>query len=278
MRMRFPLISLALYATLITVVLCGALIGVASVFGSFNPTFEIAYVSYPARRTATDLFVLDIAHGIRHNLTRTPEFYEGAPAWSPDGEWIAFQSNRHGAIRIYIMDKNGRNARVIADQPGTFPRWTRDGSQIVFSSGQTDIYTVTLATGELLQIAGSGLQTTGQVINVDLATDRGDMGGAAAPDGSRIVFMRHQNGQWGIYSAHDRTRAGAQLLVPLGRSYYEVPAWSPDSRQIAYVLLQNGNYDLHIVDVHPDGTAGAGRRLTFTPSVDSAPAWRPIRH
>mgnify|MGYP001567980492 CR=1 FL=1 len=38
------------------------------------------------------------------------------PTWSPDGNWIAFASNRGGKMGVYIMDKNGGNAQLLTDK------------------------------------------------------------------------------------------------------------------------------------------------------------------
>ncbi len=40
------------------------------------------------------------------------------PSWSPDGNWIAFASTRGGRLDVYIMDKNGNNARPLTGDVG----------------------------------------------------------------------------------------------------------------------------------------------------------------
>jgi Tol biopolymer transport system component len=253
-------------------------LGIASahMIGRAYPTNEIAYVAFSNRVLVSDIFLYDATHRAHRNITRTPDAYESAPAWSPDGQHIAFQSDRDGAVSLYLMDHAGRGVRRLTDQPGTFPRWTRDGSQIVFNRGANDAFTLTLATGELMQVGGTGIQTTSQMLNVDLALDRGDMGGITAPDGSWIAFMRFANGAWGIYSARNRMRADAQLLAPLGRSYNEIPVWSPDSQRLAYVAVHERNTDVYVVTVRADGSPGAIQRVTHAPGLDVLPTWRPF--
>src|SRR5262245_21595067 len=42
----------------------------------------------------------------------------GDAAWSPDGRQIAFSSDMSGAVRLWIMDANGRHAHMVAgDRP-----------------------------------------------------------------------------------------------------------------------------------------------------------------
>ena len=64
--------------------------------------------------------------------------YDGNPTWSPDGQKIAFQSNRAGDSDIYVMDADGSNLRSLAytyNYEG-YPAWSPDGTQIAFVSNR----------------------------------------------------------------------------------------------------------------------------------------------
>ena len=58
------------------------------------------------------------------NLTRHPS-EDRIPAWSPDGNWIAFMSTREGNWNIYIMEANGENQTRVTHHPGvdSSPIW-----------------------------------------------------------------------------------------------------------------------------------------------------------
>ncbi len=67
------------------------------------------------------------------------------PAWSPDGQKIAFMSARDGNLEIYVMDADGTNqTRLTKDATGdTFPAWSPDGQKIAFTAnrdGNSEIY------------------------------------------------------------------------------------------------------------------------------------------
>ena len=58
------------------------------------------------------------------------------PAWSPDGDEIAFVSDRDGNNDIYVMNADGSNVKRLTNDPNEdyFPGWSPDSEWIVFSS------------------------------------------------------------------------------------------------------------------------------------------------
>ncbi|MDD5397783.1 MAG: hypothetical protein PHU70_01765 [Dehalococcoidia bacterium] len=58
------------------------------------------------------------------------------PAWSPDGNRIAFQSNENGNFEVYVMypDGSGRTRLTSGLTDNKYPAWSPDGSKIVFYS------------------------------------------------------------------------------------------------------------------------------------------------
>ena len=73
---------------------------------------------------------MDADGGNQTSLTNNPGSYF-QPAWSPDGDKIAFTSNRDGNPEVYVMDADGANPTSLTNNPGstTEPAWSPDGSQ-----------------------------------------------------------------------------------------------------------------------------------------------------
>ncbi|SPD75286.1 hypothetical protein PITCH_A510021 [uncultured Desulfobacterium sp.] len=88
------------------------------------------------------------------------------PAWSPDGNWIIFVSDRDGEgyLDIWIMDSMGQNMQKVRDcGPDCYsPTFSPDGLKIAFKQGE-NIYTINLDGSDLTQVTFSG-NYTGQPV------------------------------------------------------------------------------------------------------------------
>ena len=63
-----------------------------------------------------------------------------APAVSPDREWVAFQSDRNGALELYIARTDGSEVRQItmgSDGTAGIPTWSPDSAFLVYTSTMT---------------------------------------------------------------------------------------------------------------------------------------------
>ena len=62
-----------------------------------------------------DLFTVPVEHGVTRNLTQRGDAHDREAAWSPDGERIAFISDRSGEEQVYVIDEKGGEARALTD-------------------------------------------------------------------------------------------------------------------------------------------------------------------
>lgn len=131
--------------------------------------------------------------------------WDSNPAWSPDGERIAFSSNRGGPHSIWVSQRDGRGAVQIADFGGAFienPAWSPNGALIAFDGspkGQTAIFTVSPEGGTPRQISDG------------LGDNRNP---AWSRDGAWIYFESNRSGEWRIYA--QPTSGGAPIEVTAG--------------------------------------------------------------
>ncbi|MCM2257252.1 MAG: protein kinase [Vicinamibacteria bacterium] len=133
-----------------------------------------------------DLGVLEVAGGAPTPLVRTP-FLEIEGRLSPDGAWLALQSDESGRDEVYVQAFPGGEQKLrISTNGGRYPVWSRDGRALFHISGSGD-----LVESELAAVAGRSLQTrTSRVLfrapQTAGGSDRHRY--AVSADGQRFLF------------------------------------------------------------------------------------------
>jgi dipeptidyl aminopeptidase/acylaminoacyl peptidase len=183
------------------------------------------------------------------------------PTWSPDGQRIAFRTQRDGNDEIYVMDANGGCQRNLTNSPADdrSPAWSPDGRTIAFdhffSSSIQDI--------ALIEIDGSNLR------RVTMASGEYP---SWSPDGSQIAFASARTGHYEIYVIN-RDGTNERRLTH-DDAYDMYPSWAPDGSQIAYEHGKNGfDESMEIFTMAADGSDNA--QVTRNDVNDRFPAWSP---
>jgi Tol biopolymer transport system component len=127
---------------------------------SFTYTVHSRDIVYTSSATGSgDVYLLAPDAGPSTTPTRltATSFAEADPVWSPDSRRIAFASNRDGTWRIYLMDADGTDVKLLNTGTGdaTQPAWSPDGNRIAFVSTRkknSDIWVVNLDGSNLRQL------------------------------------------------------------------------------------------------------------------------------
>ncbi len=106
------------------------------------------------------------------------------PRFSPDGQWIAFSSNRDGNYDVYVISASGGKPKQLTFHTAddSVVGWTPDGKKIVFTSNRGSGVFPTVAT--LWEIPAEG------GIETPVQTDWGAWA-SYSPDGKKMAFTRH---------------------------------------------------------------------------------------
>jgi len=103
-----------------------------------------------------DIFTVPAEQGDARNLTRSPGSRERDPAWSPDGKWIAYLSDRSGEYEIHVLGADGRTPdRQVTKGATTYryqPRWSPDSKKLVFSDKTGTIWWCDVESGRLTRV------------------------------------------------------------------------------------------------------------------------------
>jgi len=135
------------------------------------------------------LYAAPHADSVPRPLVET-EFFNAAMSLSPDGRWLAYQSNESGQNEVYVRPFPGPGGRtVISRGGGGGPIWSRDGRKILYEAGGS---WVVAAVGTDPTFRVESHQPFASVEGFSLANtiQRYDV----SPDGERILAIRDLSG------------------------------------------------------------------------------------
>ncbi len=97
--------------------------------------YTVTEIDKTENRSASDIWIIPTSGGEPRRLTNSPK-HDRHPRWSPDGQWIAFESNRSGEFQIYLIRPDGGEAVAITSVSTEAQQaiWSPDGRQIAFVS------------------------------------------------------------------------------------------------------------------------------------------------
>ena len=232
---------------------------------AFNPkispdgkrvVYEVQQTNWEENAFERNLWIVDIASGESHALTAAKKSSTNA-AWSRDGKWIAFLSDRPGQIKdtpegkkqLYVISADGGEAQQLTKVENDVSAfdWAPDSKRIAFS--MTDPDPKALKDRKEKYGEYSVVHADYQMAHLWAIEIPG--GGAAAAEPKRLT-------EGDKFSVGDFS-------------------WSPDGTRIAFSaqkdpdLISSDTSDLYVLAVE----GGAVKKIVSTPGPDTNPAWSP---
>jgi Tol biopolymer transport system component len=196
-----------------------------------SPDGKLLAISH-APEAASLVYVLPAEGGRPRLVTENgPSYWHG---WSPDGTTLAYCAGRNGQLDIYSIPVEGGEEAQLTDTPGLDdgPDYSADGEQIYFNSERTGVMKIWRMRPdgrEQEQVTGAGFA---------------DWFPHPSPDGRWLAFLSYDEDVRG----HPPDKQVRLRIMPLaggpvrvlaelfgGQGTINVPSWSPDSRELAFV-------------------------------------------
>jgi TolB protein len=178
-----------------------------------------------------DIYAIEVATGARTRLTADPA-EDRSPAFSPDGQTVAYASQRDGHWNLYARTPDGTVAQWTNDPAyDGAPAWSPDGAQIAFESmrdGDLDIWVMDLASG----------------VPVNLTADSPAVECAPvwSPDGAQIAFTSYRHGDADIFALDLGTGDLRQLTSSPAEE--RLAAWGADG-ELLYTSFEGERQEIY---------------------------------
>ena len=248
-----------------------AVVGVARVTDVPGAEYDLALspdgrsVAYTGLDGANgDIFVLRVGGSRPINLTADSEAHDLDPAFSPDGERIAFFSTREGG-GLFVMGATGEDPRRVSDV-GFDPAWSPDGRSIAFTTEQvrTAMSRTQIATVWVLDLETGERR---RLLPYEEDDPRHDgVQPAWSPDGRWIAYWSVDGGQRDLFVAP--AAGGERITITDDAPTDWNPMWSSDGRRLYFLSDRSGRANLWWIAIDPESGRAAGepRPLSLGPT------------
>lgn len=242
-----------------------------------------------ANKWTSNLWLVSTDGKISRALTNVKHKSDNSPVWSPDGNSIAFLSNRGGSQQIWVIEVAGggeSRASTEAHPLSNFPvdvsnlKWSPDGTKLAFTA---DVYpeAVSLEDTQKLEKNKEARHATGIIYN-HLMIRHWDEWFAGKRSHIFVVGVKKSSthaGRWALTAKPVDLMQGVDgdsPTKPFGGA--EEFDWSPDSKEIAYTMQIGNNMawttDLNVYVVPVSG--GKAQCITCgNKATDKVPAYSP---
>jgi len=243
--------------------------------------YVVTEVLKDENRTQSDIWVIPAEGGEARVLAGSPK-HDRHPRWSPDGKWVAFESNRDGSFQIWIVPAAGGEARRLTSLSTEASQavWSPTGDRIAFVSEVfPEFSSKPFAEADRLNKEKLDARASSKVkarVITQLLYRHWD---SWVEDKRKHLFVLPVKD--GVAGEPRNVTPGENDAVPTSSTFEEGDEFdfSPDGRELAFAephhvtreQAWNTNHDIWIVDL----ATGGRRKITTSPAADTHPRYSP---
>jgi serine/threonine-protein kinase len=149
----------------------------------------LAFVRQTAE-TSGDVYVLSLHGKFRPRPVVNTPAYDGGPAFSQDGRWLAYASDESGQMQVYVRPFPGPGSRrQVSVEGGTQPLWNRNGKEIFYRHGNK-MMVVGVSAGANLALSPPRQLFEQRYLFQNISLSNYDI----SPDGQRFLMVKDDAG------------------------------------------------------------------------------------
>ncbi|MDH6355654.1 tricorn protease [Dysgonomonas sp. PH5-45] len=200
-----------------------------------------------------DIYKVPVTGGRATQLTTHPA-HDTRPVWSPDGQSIAFSSNREGSFDVFIVSaEGGVPRRLTTNSVAEYPVVFRDATHVLFSASIIpDVMDGEFPSGTYPQIYEVSVEGGRPTLFSSLAMENISFN----PTGSQILYhdqkgyedpwrKHHQSSIARDIWIHDLTGSKKYTKLTTFRGEDRNPVWATDGKGFYYLSEQEGSFNVY---------------------------------
>jgi tricorn protease len=199
-----------------------------------------------------EILTVPLKHGAVRNITNTPGAMERQPAWSPDGQSVAYFSDESGLYALHVASQTGarpdgpmavRKYKLAADAAYYFaPVWAPDSTKIAFTDNRLDTYVLDLTSGKLTRVGepdvfGGFTQATHAM--------------AWSPDSKWLAYQRFGDNHMHVLMLYS-TATGSVTQLTDSMADSTSPAFDRDGKYLYFLASNNNGATQSYIDMTSD--------------------------
>src|SRR5947207_5732339 len=211
-----------------------------------------------------EIFTIPAEKGDVRNLTNSGSSAERDPAWSPDGKFISYFSDKSGEYRLYIEAQDGLTPprEIVLEHPTHYytPSWSPDSKKLVFTDTGLHVWVLDVASGKAKVVGNDPWMVPQRTLNPVWSPDS-----KWVAYSSRLRSMYHA-----IFVSNAETGETKQVTDGLADAVW--PAWDANGKYLWFLASTDFGLRSQWLDMTSyDHDENFGLYLTVLKKSDASP-------
>lgn len=211
-----------------------------------------------------EIFTIPAEKGDVRNLTNSSGTAERDPAWSPDGKWISYFSDRSGEYRLYLEAQDGLTPprEIALDHPTHYytPSWSPDSKKLLFTDTGLHVWVLDVASGKAKIVGNDPWMVPTRTLNP-----------VWSPDSKWVAYSSRLRSLYhAIFVSNAETGQTTQVTDGLADAVW--PAWDASGKYLWFLASTDFGLKSQWLDMTSyDHDENFGLYLAVLKKTDSSP-------